>query len=418
MRGWRATLRRKGIAVVSVSVIAAHTLLSLAVFSPSAHAYALLVQTKSAAANSTTVSATFSPTAGVNHLLIAVCASRVNATLSVTGFTAAKNQAGTPSQGIFYKVSAGTETTVTCTATATGRMAIHIYEYSGTLATAPLDTVNAVTSTGNSTAVASGSLTTTNANDMIFAATSINSNSTYSAWSNTFTERNDLLSGTQLHTGAADRYVTATGTYTTTATATATGAWRGQIAAFKLLPIQLTADIVDASGLSVSAPSVAFSAANFNFACQTVTGTLGVASQKIRVSNTTPTGWLLSIGATSGPTAIWSDGGTNTYDYNDPGGTGCTDSTDTDTVGGQMTVNPAASTLTPVAPCTVTNVTKGTSVAFSQGVTDSISLLSATAAAMANCTWDLTGITLSQKIPGEQQGANYSLGLTLTLIAQ
>lgn len=383
-----------------------------------AHAVASLIQTKTAVANATTVAVAFSPTAGINHLLIAVCASRVNATLSIAGFTTAKREAGTPSQGIFYKISAGTETTVTCTATASGRMAIHIYEYSGNLTAAPLDTVNATASTGNSTAVASGSLTTTNANDMIFAAASINSNSTFSAWSGTFTERNDFKSGTRLHAGAADRYVATTGTYTSTATATVAGAWRGQIVAFKLLPIQLTADIVDAAGVPVVSPSTSFSAANFNFSCQTVTATLGAAAQKLRVSNTTATpGWLLSIAATGGPTTTWSDGGTNTYDFNDPTGAGCTDGADVDTTGGQLTVNPSVGTLTPVAPCLATGVTKGASSSFSQGVTDSITLLSAVGATL-NCTWDFTGISLSQKIPGEQLGASYSLGLTLTLIAQ
>ncbi len=387
---------------------------------PSAQAVSVMVQTKTAAANSTTASATFTTTPVSGRLLIAVCASRANTTFSTpTNFSVAKNEAGTPSQGIFYKVSNGTESTITCTGTVSGRMGIHIYEYAGVLSTTPFERANTTASTGTGTAQSSASLTTTSSPDLLFAALVTNSNSTYNSWSNSFVERNDFKSNTQAHFGAADRQVTANGAYSTTGTNSLSSAWRGQIAAFNLMPIQLVADIVDGSGASVASPSVTFPSQTFGFSCQTATTTLGSATQKIRVTNTTATaGWQISIAPTNGATAVWSDGGTNTYDMNDPTSTGCTDGPDADSVGGQMTINPSVSTVTPsMNGCTLTGITKGASTAFNQGVTNSIPLLTS-AGGNINCSWDITDISISQQIPAEQHYTSYSLGLTMTIVAQ
>lgn len=389
-------------------------------FPKGASAVAVLVQSKTAVANNTTVSATYTTTPVSGRLLIAVCGSRAATTFTVpTGFTSAKNENGTPSQGIFYKISAGNEGTITCTGTVSGRMGMHIYEYSGTMETSVFNTVNAATSTGTGTSHASGSLTSTYSPAIIFAAFSARGNGAYSAYTNTFTERNDFKSNTQAFFAAADKYVTTNAAYTTTATTAVFNSWRGQIAAFRLKPIQLAADVVDGAGVSVGAPSVSFASQTFGFACQTTTATLGTASQKIRVTNTTATpGWQLSIAPTNGPTAFWTDGGTNTYDVNDPTTTGCGDGADADAVAGQMTINPSVSTITPSTNgCTATGLTKGASTAFSQGVTDSIPLLTS-AGGEINCSWDLTGVAISQTVPAEQHYTSYSVGLTMTIVAQ
>ncbi len=383
-------------------------------------AIARRVQVQTAKANATSVAATFSPAAKVKHLLIAVCGSPANTTISTpAGFSVAKNEAGTPSQAIFYKVAAGGETTVTCTFSgAKQRVGVHIYEYSGTATTAPLDSVNAAASTGTSTTPSSGSVTTANAADLVFAAITTKNSSTFSAWTNTFTEQADFISNPGTHFGGADRYVSATGTYSTVATNATSAAWRGQIAAFKLLPIVLTGDIVNASNVSVANPSVAFTARAFDFNCQVSTATLGVAAEQIRVVNTTAnTAWTLSLGATSGAGAAWSGGGSNTYDFNDPTSGGCGDGGDADSVGGQLTVDPSVAVITPDASCSSTGVSKGTSAGFNQGVIDSITLVTGSATAETNCMWNVTGITLSQQIPAEPAAASYSLGLTLTLVA-
>jgi hypothetical protein len=181
----------------------------------------------------------------------------------------------------------------------------------------------------------------------------------------------------------------------------------------------LTVDIVDATGASVGSPSVTMSALAASGDCQTSTGTFGASSQKVRITNTTATAaWSLSIAATGGATANWSSG-TATYDFNDGGGSpaGCADGGDADSLAGQMTVNASGGTITPQTTCSTTGLTLGSSSAFAQGTTDSITLLSASGSARVGCYWDLTGVSLSQKIPSLQAAGSYSLGMTLTIVA-
>lgn len=161
----------------------------------------------------------------------------------------------------------------------------------------------------------------------------------------------------------------------------------------------------------VASPSVSFPAVNRSFSCQTNTATLGDANNKLNVTNFgTNNGWTLTIAATSGPTATWSDGGTNSYKFNDATGSGCTN--------GQLTVDPSASTLTLDcnSACTSTGVIKGSSTAFVSGTQNSVTLASST----SGSAWEgyFTGISLSQKIPASQVAASYSLGMTVTVTAQ
>lgn len=179
----------------------------------------------------------------------------------------------------------------------------------------------------------------------------------------------------------------------------------------------LTTDIVDAGGSSVTNPSIAMGAVATAFSYQTVNGTLGVSTQKIRTDNSTGNAqWTLTIAADSGPTALWS-AGTPKYDFNDPTAN-AGDGGDADSYGGQMTVNPSAGTLTPKSGCANTGLTLGSSASFSEGVTNSITLLTAgSSAAIRTCYWDLTGVSVSQTIPAEQAAGNYSLNMTLTVTA-
>jgi len=178
----------------------------------------------------------------------------------------------------------------------------------------------------------------------------------------------------------------------------------------------LSLDIVDEGWGSVVSPSVGMSSTSFSLQYQTTTGTLGTSSQKIRVTNSTPAPqWSVTLAATSGPTTLWS-AGTPKYDFNDPTASAL-DGGDSDGYGGQLTVNPSVGTLTPQSGCTNTGVSKGSSSAFSEGVTNSITLVSSSGSAQTNCYWDFTGITLSQDIPQEQTVASYALDMTLTITA-
>lgn len=183
----------------------------------------------------------------------------------------------------------------------------------------------------------------------------------------------------------------------------------------------LTTDIVDASYVSVSSPTVAMNVATFNFACQTVTGSFGTASQQIYVNNDNGAnnGWTLTMAAQA-TTDVWDSAGTD-YDFNDPTSSGCTDGADAgDTVGGQMTIDPSGATLAvgQCGSCTTTNISKGSSTAFNEGTTDAVTLLTATADSDDVGDWTLQGVSISQKIPAEQPiASDYTINMVLTVTA-
>ncbi len=190
----------------------------------------------------------------------------------------------------------------------------------------------------------------------------------------------------------------------------------------------LATDILDASRNAVVSPSAALSAQTFSFDCQyggsASTGALGANNERIYVMNpdAADNGWTLTIAATGGATTRWANAGVSQFfDFNDPTGAnpGCDDGVDADTSAGQLTIDANAGTLTAdCASCVTTNVTKGSSAAFSQGVVDSVTLLNAAAA--SNDVWRgyLTGATLSQTLPAEQAVDSYTINLTLTATAQ
>lgn len=194
-------------------------------------------------------------------------------------------------------------------------------------------------------------------------------------------------------------------------------------AAWKI-PVELgtlNVDIVDSGGSSVTSPSMDFSAIDTTFSCQTTTATFGVANEKIRISNQTGTAaWSLSISANSGITSKWDAGGGDEYDYNDNGGSpnGCSDSgVDADLLAGRMSFDFSGATITPQAGCTNTGVTLGSNSSFLQGSTDSIVIAQASGSAQTNCYWDITGISVTQQIPAEQGFGNYSIDMSLSVIA-
>lgn len=177
----------------------------------------------------------------------------------------------------------------------------------------------------------------------------------------------------------------------------------------------LTVDIVNSSGTTVASPSMAMTSATFSFNYQTATGTFGVATEKIRVQNTTANAqWNLTIAADLGATSFWD--GTSDYDFNDPTAN-AEDGGDDDSLGGQMTINASGATITPEAGCANTGLTLGSSTALSEGVTNSANLITAGATAETDCYWDLTGVSISQTIPAEQPADSYTISMTLTATA-
>jgi hypothetical protein len=383
------------------------------------HAAASLVQVNSTNSGTSPVSLTYTtPTSG--HLLVVICGTDAAATITgPSGFSTAINESGDPAQGIFYKVSAGSEGSVSCSFSTGGQHAIQIYEYSGTEDVSPLDIAVSTGSTGSTSPASSGSVTTRNTNDLLLAAVMSDASSGIGSWSNSFIQETSTTSGgkpsTRLDTASADLSVSSTGTYSTAPAVSSGSNWRGQIVSFKIAPAStFSGDIVNSgTGASISSPSVLMTSVARGFGCQTATGTLPASGESIRLTNTNPSdsnGWTLTIAASS---SNWSDAGSDTYSYNNSSGSppGCS--------AGQLTVDPSSETITPEsAPeygCTSTGITKGSSTAFS-GVTP-ITIASAGGTASHYCYWDFTGVNLSQKIPATQPSGSYSIGLTLTYAA-
>jgi parallel beta-helix repeat protein len=203
-----------------------------------AQAAPTLVQKKSGSSqDSASVAATFdaAPTSG--NLLIAIAANRQTSTPATpAGWSVAIDQSNfAPGGIIYYRIAGASEpTTVTVNGyNATNqRLSLQLFEYSGV---DTLDQVN--TASGNGTAVSSGSVTTTRADELVIAGVASTSSTSYSAWSNAFAEQHDFVVGgfgTQITAGGADFSAVSTGTYSTTATAGGSGNWRGVIASFSL----------------------------------------------------------------------------------------------------------------------------------------------------------------------------------------
>lgn len=166
----------------------------------------------------------------------------------------------------------------------------------------------------------------------------------------------------------------------------------------------LSVDIVDSNGDTVANPGVAMSAISFSFNDQNTTGVLGTADEKIRLNNPTGTPtWSVSIAATDGNTALWSDGAGNTMDYNDA-------------AGAHLSLDPSVGAIAEALGGATTGVSLGSSASFEEGVIDSITLYSADSTAGPFAQYDLTGVDVDQIVPAKTAAANYTLSLTLTAL--
>jgi hypothetical protein len=182
----------------------------------------------------TSISATFTSGVTTNNLIVAVCSARDSSVLLIDGFAIAINQTGTPSQGIFYKIADGGETTIICQSSADTRLGLHIYEYSGIDISSPFAVAGSAS--GNNNTPSSGTVTA-NINNLLVAGIVLNTNSAISGWTNTFVERNNFVNTgagqSRSRYGGADKIANAVGEYETSVNAETSGDWRGQIVAFK-----------------------------------------------------------------------------------------------------------------------------------------------------------------------------------------
>src|SRR5512133_1593590 len=164
---------------------------------------------------------------------------------------------------------------------------------------------------------------------------------------------------------------------------------------------QLTVNFVDAGGAGIASPLATF--AGITAGTTAAAGALTTPSSKIRVTNNRLIApWSLTIAATAGPSTSWSSGA-GALGFNHPAG------------GNALSIDPSASSVAPRGSlCTSVDLTRGASATFDQGVTDSITLLTAGGSATTGCAWDLTNISLTQTVPAAQAAGVYSISMTIT----
>lgn len=141
----------------------------------------------------TSVSATYAATATAGHLLIAVIFANAG-TITLTGWT---HVAGSPQLhtgsghvALMYKLAAGTEGTITATATSATSMKIHIYEYQGNANPIALDGTPSGNTSDPSTVTskATPNITTLLNGSLVIAAIAQSAAVTSLTWSNGFTD--------------------------------------------------------------------------------------------------------------------------------------------------------------------------------------------------------------------------------------
>lgn len=184
----------------------------------------------------------------------------------------------------------------------------------------------------------------------------------------------------------------------------------------------LAVDIVNGSYVTVGSPAVVLDAATFSFSCGSTTGTFGSSTEQIYVTNpdAADNGWVVSLAA-SATTALWDSAGTSEeFDFNDASSSGCADGADADSVAGQLTVDPSGGTLAAgaCASCDTTSVSLGSSDAFEQGVTDSITIVTGASGSDDIGDWTVRGVDLSQTLPAEQSAqGDYAIDMVLSIVA-
>ena len=187
---------------------------------------------------------------------------------------------------------------------------------------------------------------------------------------------------------------------------------------FKTADGSLDIRFADATDATLTNPTTVFSAAMTGKTASTTTAKLSNnSSQQLEVANSlSTTGWSVSLAATGGPTAKWTQtGGAANYAFN---------STNVDQ--GQLSVDLSSSAFTasgstPLGQaCTTAGLSYGIGGAFVAGTAsaNSVTLATASSGSGLTCLFKLQNITLKQTIPAYQKPGMYTLPVTVTVVAQ
>ena len=242
----------------------------------------------------------------------------------------------------------------------------------------------------------------------------------------TFTNNRDVNAG---ETGLWDLALTDNGlerntNYCVRLAADTTAAPGTNIDTYSYYPEFKTADgsldirFADATDATLTNPTTVFSAAMTGKTASTTTAKLSNnSSQQLEVANSlSTTGWSVSLAATGGPTAKWTQtGSAANYAFN---------STNTDQ--GQLSVDLSSSAFTasgsmPLGQaCTTAGLSYGAGGAFVAGTAsaNAITLATASSSSGLTCLFKLQNISLKQTIPAYQRPGTYTLPVTVTVVAQ
>ena len=242
----------------------------------------------------------------------------------------------------------------------------------------------------------------------------------------TFTNNRDVNAG---ETGLWDLALTDNGlerntNYCVRLAADTTAAPGTSIDTYSYYPEFKTADgsldirFADAADTTLTNPTTVFSAAMTSRTASTTTAKLSNnSSQQLEVANSlSTTGWSISLAATGGPTAKWTQtGSAANYAFN---------STNVDQ--GQLSVDLSSSAFTasgstPLGQaCTTAGLSYGAGGAFVAGTAsaNAITLATASSSSGLTCLFKLQNITLKQTVPAYQKPGTYTLPVTVTVVAQ
>ena len=187
---------------------------------------------------------------------------------------------------------------------------------------------------------------------------------------------------------------------------------------FKTADGSLDIRFADTTNATLTNPTTVFSAAMTGRTASTTTAKLSNnSSQQLEVANNlSTTGWSVSLAATGGPTAKWTQtGGAANYAFN---------STNVDQ--GQLSVDLSSSAFTasgstPLGQaCTTAGLSYGAGGAFVAGTAsaNAITLATASSSSGLTCLFKLQNISLKQTIPAYQKPGTYTLPVTVTVVAQ
>ena len=186
---------------------------------------------------------------------------------------------------------------------------------------------------------------------------------------------------------------------------------------FKTADGSLDIRFADATNATLTNPTTVFSAAMTSRTASTTTAKLSNnSSQQLEVTNSlSTTGWSVSLAATGGSTAKWTQtGDAANYAFN---------STNTDQ--GQLSVDLSSSAFTasgsmPLGQaCTTAGLSYGAGGAFVAGTASANAITLATASnSSLTCLSKLKNISLKQTIPAYQKPGTYTLPVTVTVVAQ